>query len=728
MRLCSPAAAIALLLACACGSEEGTSPPQQTGGQGGVAGSGGDPSVGGGAGTLFEGCQPGTEPFGDGGCLPAGQGAGIAPEQCATGFVPDGASGCEPVLPAQPCAAGTMAIPGETSCREVAPCGTSKWGDVPFLPDTEYVEQGYTGGLNNGDEGTPWTTIGEAVAAAVPNAIVAITDGDYAESLTIHEPLRLWGRCPAAVTISGSHPVIAYAAVEVHDLTVTATSAMDLHSGPNLVDRVRVHNSHEGIYALGPTTISRSLIEGVDQMGVFFSGGGSIEESVIRDTFGHNVHFRDGVVHTACAVRASVIERGTGYGIVDQGADLTIEGSVVRDTEAAPLIANGLGEGLRAQTDPTTFVRPQIVVTSSFFAGNRSDGLSLSGADGIIETTVVRDTRSGADDGLYGRGILVRRNESTLARSDILVRDSLFADNRSVGVFVRGSDLQLESTVVRDTLPADQEPQGGRGIEVQHGLAPAAPSNIAIHGSLIEGNRGVAINAAGATVTLDTSLVRNTMQTAAGLGGRGLSVGDGAVPSATIVRYSVIEDNRDSGIASFKADLEVASTVVRGHRAADNHLMGGMGIIGQSDLDNEQITINVTVRRSLIEDNAGAGIVTLQANLTVEGSLVRENLPFEDDTFGDGVVFSGMHGDVSGSMSGCRIEDNTRAGLAVFGAPMSLGDSSLTCNAVDLNGQDDGTFEFLLTDEGNNRCGCDPYAECKVLSTGLMPPGPVGSL
>ena len=482
------------------------------------------------------------------------------------------------------------------------------------------------------------------------------------------------------------------------------------------------------MYASGTTTVTRSLVEAIDEVGVFYNGfGGSVEESVVRDTGSRAVYLRDDVEHAAITVRATLVERGTGYGIFIQGADVTIDGSVVRDTEEGLVAQNELGRGLFAQTDPNTGVRPLLVVSGSLFERNRDNGITLSGADGIVETTVVRDTRSSAFDGLRGRGIFVRDNEVTQERSDAIVRDSLIVENRETGMLVVGSDLQLESTVVRDSLPSDLGPNSGWGIGIQESFTPVMPSNVDVHGSLIEGNRGAAIVVLGSTLTLETSLVRDTLPTTAEQSGRGLSVEDHALPSTATVRYSVIEDNRDVGIVSIGADLEVESTVVRGHRAAHDNVSGGMGIHAQSDLDNQEDTINVAVRRCLVEDNTGTGITLLKTNLTLEGSLVRAILPWWDGGHGDGVVFTGLHGDVSGSVTGCRIEDNTRAGLAVFGAPMSLASSTVACNAVDLNGENDGPVEFTFIDEGNNRCGCDPYTVCKVLSTGLEPPPPIGS-
>jgi hypothetical protein len=386
---------------------------------------------------------------------------------------------------------------------------------------------------------------------------------------------------------------------------------------------------------------------------------------------------------------------------------------------------NELGSGLIAQPDPATGIRPQVVVRGSLFDGNREDGMSLAGTDALIEATVVRNTRSSVDDGLRGRGILARRNEQTQERADVTVRDSLLVGNHEAGLFVWGSDLQVESTVVRDTLPADSATNGGRGIELHASSGPAMPSTGTVVGSVIEGNREVAINVYGATLALDRSVLRDTAQNGDGLGGRGVSASDGPVPAAVTVRYSVIEDNHDVGLGVVGVDLDVESTVVRGHRAADNHLMGGAGINAQSYLNNLQDIVNVTVRRSLIDDNAGAGIVVLKGNLTLEASLVRGAVTFEDGTFGDGVVLSGWGGDISGSVVGCRLEDNARAGLAVFGSPISLASSTVTCNAVDINGEIVGPTGFTITDEGNNRCGCDPHTPCKALSTGLAPPEPV---
>src|SRR5262245_60850690 len=105
--------ASAALVACG-GDEPAARPPTE---QPDASGSGG-----------AQGCAPGEIDDGAGACTPAG----VPPDLCATGFQPDPSEGCVPILPESPCVKGTMAVPGETSCHEVAPCQGGRWGSIPI--------------------------------------------------------------------------------------------------------------------------------------------------------------------------------------------------------------------------------------------------------------------------------------------------------------------------------------------------------------------------------------------------------------------------------------------------------------------------------------------------------------------------------------------------------------------------------------------------------------------
>ena len=91
--------------------------------------------------------------------------AGIPPESCGAGFEGDGTMGCRALLPEEACAAGTLAIPGETSCRELVPCGSGKWGNAPLSPSTIFVDARYAALDSDGTETKPFKTISAGVAA-----------------------------------------------------------------------------------------------------------------------------------------------------------------------------------------------------------------------------------------------------------------------------------------------------------------------------------------------------------------------------------------------------------------------------------------------------------------------------------------------------------------------------------------------------------------------------------
>ena len=102
-------------------------------------------------------CGDGQVSLADDRCVPVG----ATPEACAPGFVLE-TGGCQPVLPADLCPPGMMAVPGETTCRSVAECGEGTWGDIPVDESTHYVDASYTSGGSDGTAARPWTRINDA--------------------------------------------------------------------------------------------------------------------------------------------------------------------------------------------------------------------------------------------------------------------------------------------------------------------------------------------------------------------------------------------------------------------------------------------------------------------------------------------------------------------------------------------------------------------------------------
>lgn len=311
-------------------------------------------------GVQDDGCAAGTLRSADGSCAPPG----VPPERCGEGFEPDGRAGCNPILPPAPCSAGLMALPGESSCREVAPCGSGSWGDIPVDGTTVFVDQGYDGsaGPSDGSELRPFVTIGAAASVASAGAIVAIGPGSYLEDVELATvPLRLWGKCPAEVelvAIGASVGAVYFyrsgaSGSELAGVTLRGPTVGVAVSGAESValhDLWVHHNGQCGIVvesSQGPTSVavSTALVEHNQGLGVQVMGGHArLDSLVIRDTlprepdqmFGRGLNIQDHIqTHERAIVslRRAVIERSHDAGLCAVASDVEIEGVVIRDTQ-----------------------------------------------------------------------------------------------------------------------------------------------------------------------------------------------------------------------------------------------------------------------------------------------------------------------------------------------------------------------------------------------------------
>jgi len=64
-----------------------------------------------------------------------------------------------------------------------------------------------------------------------------------------------------------------------------------------------------------------------------------------------------------------------------------------------------------------------------------------------------------------------------------------------------------------------------------------------------------------------------------------------------------------------------------------------------------------------------------------------------------------------------------RAGISNFWSSVTVGGTWLSCNAIDLNGEQLGSHGFDFEDLGGNVCYCNADVRtCKVSTSGLQPP------
>jgi hypothetical protein len=471
----------------------------QGAGAGATASTGVGPSTGSGG----EGaCAAGESSSDEGGCVPAG----IPPEACAFGFAADGNGGCTALLPAEVCPEGTMAIPGDSACREVAPCPASGFGEAPLDAATQYVDGAATNTESDGTVALPWKTIQQAVDVASTGAIIAIASGTYAEAVIIDRPVRLWAPCPTQVEITGTDVGASVTIVdggdgaELHDLTLGDVTIM--MSGSALFDRAWIRG---GLGVLEPTvgtvpgavvTIRRSLIE----FGVWFgviSMVARVEESLVQHAGVTAQQQAPSRPRGRVEVRSSVLEGGALRRLHTVGTDTLIEATVLRPGIQSPAVPFGA----IVHDDTMDADRAELVVRQSIFERSQGLGLVISAMAATVEHTVVRDTIPTAE-GEKGWGIVMQYAPDTIVPSHTTVRASLVERAVEAGLVVIGSDAIVESVLVRDTDKNPLDGSLGDGIAVSHAESTAFAT---VRSSRVEGNGRAGLSNWGATISVQGS-------------------------------------------------------------------------------------------------------------------------------------------------------------------------------------------------------------------------------
>ncbi len=663
------------------------------------AGSDGGTDAGPEAGPLPQPCQPGQLPLADGGCLPAG----VPPDRCGEGFEPDGDGGCHPNLPAAICGPGMIAIPGDTTCRQIAPCGTGPWGDIPIDGTTQFVDAGYLGGDSDGSQDKPWLTVQAGIDAAADGAVVALAAGSYTEDLVIDKPLRLWGKCPEQVEIIGASSATSLdlrsgaAGAEVHDLAVTGAGNGIQVGGCDavVVERVWVHHTgNRGIRV-------------VDMAGMT----------------------------TGAVIVDSLVEAAVDVGILVWGASLTVERCVVRDTQ--PATSDYGGRGISVADDAVSGTRSDVAIRRSVVASNRTYGIVGWGSDMTVEDTLVHDTLPRVIDDDFGVGVEMLRRDESGERGHLTVTGSVIRQSHRCGVCAEDSELSVETTVIQDTAPQLANGLFGFGCRVYgYDLDALVRPVGTIISSVVERNYLAGVAAVGAEVTVESTIVRDTEPRASdSLAGRGITAEvslDSGEPTDISILGSRIERSHEHGVLVLGSTGDIDFTVVQETRpSAQNGLFGrGIGVqIAAETFD----PASATIRRSLVDDSHEAGIFLAGADATVTDVVVQgTKAQLDTDLFGDGILVSGMYYPGTFIQPMVQIDRSTiagspRAGVSNFAGSVTIGASRLECNVIDLDGEMFLGEPFDFVNSGDNVCGCaGETRSCQVLSSNLEAPDPAG--
>ncbi|MBI2395742.1 MAG: DUF1565 domain-containing protein [Deltaproteobacteria bacterium] len=690
----------------------------------------------------FDGCAAYEVPRVGGGCTPVGV------DTCPDGFVADGSGGCAASLPKSPCADGTMALPGDTSCAPVSTCSDAPIGALR-------VDAAYAGSDGDGSVARPFKTVTAALAAAAPGATIAVAAGTYREDLVVDRPVIIRGRCPAEVTVRGISTELGAAAILVRapatiaGLAITGPARgvmVDGASGVRL-EELRVHDTGELAIGArdksGPLSVDvrRVLVERAADAGVASNGGALVLSDVVvreitkgpgsLDAFGI---YAGGSTATGTAgeirVSRALVERARGGGVVALGGKLNLDRVVVRDIPGLGDDRPAIGVGTPAKSVlPST-----IAIEGSLVEDTSGAAISAVGATLDARRITVRRARSS--------GIFLREATGTVraCRVDAATGRGISADF---------SDLRIDGTAVTGTLSGREQACGicayadaakpGR-IELADVLSRGNAiggigvdgAELAISGARVEDNGTLGISVVDAEAKVSGAIVRRTRPNAAGQRGEGVLVAHQVGRAKLALFDSWIEASSTAGVTVF-SEARIERTVVRDVAVEPKSGKLGTGILALPPLRNPRPVV-LDLKSVVVERSTQAGIFLGVTTATIDACVVRETRPNPTGEFGDGIAVSAGFLDAEGrtlvpsvvTITGSLVENAARAGISVFGSELSLGGSRLWCAAVAIDVEEEldwGRRPPTLHDLGGNDCGCGSEApgSCRARSSGLRP-------
>ena len=396
-------------------------------------------------------------------------------------------------------------------------------------------------------------------------------------------------------------------------------------------------------------------------------------EVALKKTFGNGIQAAPALSGqprgSELTLRDSLVTGNRYKGVALFGSKATLERSVVRDTREQASDQQS-GTGILASFDSSgQGQRSEVILRDSLVEGNRDLGLSLWSSRATVERSVIRDTRENAADKNFGRGIQAAVEAGQSQGSELTLRDSLVTGNRTDGIVLFSSKASVLRSVVGDNLEQASDKQFGVGIRAVAGAAKGKGSEVTVRNSLVAGNRSAGIALESSSATVSSSVVRDTIEQAKY---KTLGVGIHATQGSVLtLSDSLVAGNRSAGVFLFSSSASVLRSVVRGNleQVSDKKLGAG---IQASVAPNHTLGSTLTVSDSLVTGNRTNGIDIQSSTATVERSVVRDTLEqTSGKKGGQGINAEVQSGQTRGSVLTLRdslVTDNRSAGIKLLGS------------------------------------------------------------
>ena len=444
---------------------------------------------------------------------------------------------------------------------------------------------------------------------------------------------------------------------------------------------------------------------------------------------------------TSVTLRASLIENVKRTAVLNLGADVTIERSLLRGAE--PERGNGgttKGGGISADgtlTDTST----NVAVIQSLIERNSQWGLGALGANITMDSTIVRDTSPGPPNASGylpdGYGIFVGGEKDK--PGTLSIRSSAFERNHRGGIFIEDTHASIKWTTVRETLPTIDTvtDDNGKEVEALFGIGLIAQSEdedttLQLSESTFIHNVDSAVSISNSQAQIDSIVARGTSPGGVGKVGRGVAVwGNVATEEAhdaasdstdkkedrsgVWINSSVVEWNDGIGISAVASDIFIDSVFV--HQTNTN----AAGEFGRGlDLNIDTMAI---IERSLFSRNHEAGVAAAGASAIITQSVIDHTMPDSEGFLGDGIVAVSEDVPAFVRITSTAVEMNARSGIANFGSKIEINNSSIVDNQFSVDGERYDGHDFWFDGNDTNMCVSDyEQGECIVGSANLRVP------
>ncbi len=615
-----------------------------------------------------------------------------------------GVTSCEPYASGggRSCAPDEAWFASEGACGPIGdacPVGDFPTG-LPAGVPVVYVRAGASAGV--GTEAQPYGTIGEALAGAAPETIVAIAGGTYDEgTIAVPSGVTLWGACVdrvvlTASTFAGTDPVVALSSPnaalrnvqiaasprpgivasggapvgldgvlvrDVHNVGVVVMTRASLEADGLVVRGVTPYltgTQTSGVFLLGGGTASirRAVIEGIRHAGVFVAadaGELTLDDAVVRDVDGPlsdgSLGWGIGLLGSRAIVTNTVVE-----GIKMQGVlatdDATIEmsDSLVRDTDEAAGSASGVTVQYGAHGN---FSRVSSVSNVGWCL------LVAMGADATLSDVVTKDGRPFAI-GTRGAGLAVNAGSVTVDRFAGL-------DHQSTTIGLLGA----ATATLRDIRASGNRGELD-GISISGAIVVQEGSHADAERLLLTDNRagGLSVWGAGSSADVHDVIVSGSRRQEVGPphAARAFQCAEGATLTAERLYLS---DNEDMALSSWAGDMTASDVVILDGFAHPGVIPSGMGVFV-----TEGGTLDLARARVERARYVAVGVSAPGTRLDATDLDVRDTQPVDSGVFGVGLAVQKA---AVGVVARASIEGSTAVGIlgGIDGAMLSLADVSI---------------------------------------------------